>query len=103
MGRRNFEINLMFRGKDEDVICSGRDRDMLNWKDLVVILIIFAVSYWVAFVSGASKFIVQIKNNNPNKKKKPRGTIKGDEDKSAGSFIKRVQKSLIEKYHLFLV
>ena len=62
---------------------------MLDWKDLVVFLIIFAVSYWVAFVSGASKFIIQ-----NNKKKKPRGTITGDEDKSTSSFIKRVSPLL---------
>ena len=51
----------------------------------MVFLIIFAVSYWVAFVSGASKFIIQ-----NNKKKKLRGTITGDEDKITSSFIKRV-------------
>jgi len=55
----------------------------------VVFLIIFVVSYWVAFVSGASKFIIQ-----NNKKKKPRGTITGDEDKSTSSFIKRVSPLL---------
>lgn len=67
---------------------------MLDWKDLVVFLIVFAVSYWVAFVSGASKFIVQ-----NNKKKKPRGTITGD-DKSTSSFIKRVNPLLKIKIEL---
>lgn len=59
---------------------------MLHWQDCVALLIIFAVSYWIAFVSGVSDYFFK------KKSKKPRGTITGKESKSTGgSFIKRVQ------------
>lgn len=67
---------------------------MLGWQDLVVILVIIVVSYWVAFVSGASKFIVQSFNNKGKQKKKSRGTITGEE-KRKNCYIQRVRRTLL--------
>ncbi len=58
---------------------------MLNGQDWVALLIIFAVSYWLAFVSGVSGYFFK------KKSKKPRGPITGKENKiTGGPFIKKV-------------
>ena len=65
----------------------------LDWKDWLFFLIIFVVSYWVAFVSGASKFIVALLNNRIRRKEiKTRGTISGEDN--GKNFIQRVSAKL---------
>jgi hypothetical protein len=66
---------------------------MMEWTDWLFILVIFVVSYWIAFISGVSKLIVDTFDG--KRKKKPRGTITGDNitDKSRCSYIQRVRAS----------
>ena len=60
---------------------------VFEWRDLVALVVIVVVSYWIAFESGASKFFIQ------SKKKKPRGTITGDTKNT--DFIQKVPRNSI--------
>lgn len=58
----------------------------LSWKDVVVLVVIVLASYWIAFVSGASKFFAKYL------RRKRRNVVRGNVYRGGeGPFIKRVQ------------
>ena len=92
VGRRILEANLIFWGKGERfksaaIIPLYRVHYITNmsWIDLVILLSIFAVSYWIAFVSGASKIF---------KKSNHRRHKKTDAQKISGSSYKNPFKKV---------
>lgn len=67
-----------------------------DWKDLVAAFVIFVVSYWFAFKSGASRLIVNyLDKAKTDKRKKVRGDITGEvnEEIDIDSYIKKVKEN----------